>query len=127
MTLRTIQIDVISYGGPPYNYIPVINQTSPVYGYTIDEQSLLQLIQMSNMWIYEAGTKKIISGNNYYDYFPKEGGGGGGGDAYTKQQTDTLLNAKVDKKTGYDLSQENFTTVLKTKLEGLENYDDTLR
>lgn len=125
-TLRTMSIDVRVEGGPPYDFIPIINEKSPVKGYTIDEKTLLQLIQISNLWIYEAGTNKIISGKNYYDYFPQEGGGGGGGgDAYTKQQTDTLLNAKVDKKNGYGLSQENFTTVLKTKLDGLENYDDT--
>ena len=35
------------------------------------------------------------------------------------------LNNKVDKVTGKGLSTEDFTTVLKTKLEGLNNYDDT--
>lgn len=126
-TLRTMNIDVRVEGGPPYDFIPIINEKAPVKGYTIDEKTLLQLIQISNLWIYEAGTNKIISGKNYYDYFPQEGGGGGGGggDAYTKKQTDTLLNAKVDKKSGYGLSQENFTSALKTKLNGLENYDDT--
>ena len=35
------------------------------------------------------------------------------------------LNNKVDKVQGKQLSTEDFTTVLKTKLEGLNNYDDT--
>ena len=35
------------------------------------------------------------------------------------------LNNKIDKVTGKGLSTEDFTTVLKTKLEGLNNYDDT--
>ncbi len=35
------------------------------------------------------------------------------------------LNNKVDKVEGKQLSTEDFTTVLKTKLEGLSNYDDT--
>lgn len=35
------------------------------------------------------------------------------------------LNNKIDKVTGKGLSTEDFTTVLKTKLEGLTNYDDT--
>lgn len=35
------------------------------------------------------------------------------------------LDAKVDKVDDMGLSQENFTTALKTKLEGLSNYDDT--
>lgn len=39
--------------------------------------------------------------------------------------TQTALDLKVDKVEGKQLSQENFTTVLKTKLEGLSNYDDT--
>lgn len=37
----------------------------------------------------------------------------------------TLLNGKVDKITGKSLSTNDFTNELKTKLEGLENYDDT--
>lgn len=34
------------------------------------------------------------------------------------------LNSKVDKKQGYDLSQNDFTNILKEKLENLENYND---
>lgn len=44
---------------------------------------------------------------------------------YTKTEVDGLLDDKVDKVDGMGLSQENFTTDLKTKLDGLENYDDT--
>lgn len=39
--------------------------------------------------------------------------------------TTLALNTKVDKVNGKQLSTEDFTTVLKTKLEGLNNYDDT--
>ena len=39
--------------------------------------------------------------------------------------TTAQLEEKVDKETGKGLSQENFTTELKTKLAGLSNYDDT--
>ena len=39
--------------------------------------------------------------------------------------TTVALNDKVDKVTGKGLSTEDFTTALKTKLEGLSNYDDT--
>lgn len=35
------------------------------------------------------------------------------------------ISGKVDKVTGKGLSTEDFTTALKTKLEGLTNYDDT--
>ena len=44
---------------------------------------------------------------------------------YNKTEVDNLLAAKVDKVEGKGLSTEDFTTELKTKLEGLENYDDT--
>ena len=39
--------------------------------------------------------------------------------------TKTELSDKVDKVSGKQLTTEDFTTVLKTKLEGLNNYDDT--
>lgn len=39
--------------------------------------------------------------------------------------TTSSLNNKVDKVNGKQLSTEDFTTALKTKLEGLSNYDDT--
>jgi hypothetical protein len=39
--------------------------------------------------------------------------------------TTSALNDKVDKVTGKQLSTEDFTSALKTKLEGLSNYDDT--
>lgn len=42
-----------------------------------------------------------------------------------KKYVDTEVAKKVDKVNGKGLSTEDFTTLLKTKLEGLENYDDT--
>lgn len=39
--------------------------------------------------------------------------------------TTTALNNKVDKVDGKQLSTEDFTSILKNKLEGLSNYDDT--
>lgn len=44
---------------------------------------------------------------------------------YTKPETNTLLENKVDKVEGKQLSTEDYTTEEKTKLAGLENYDDT--
>ena len=46
-------------------------------------------------------------------------------DYYKKSEVDNLLNNKVDKVEGKRLSTEDFTTELKNKLDGLENYDDT--
>lgn len=56
-------------------------------------------------------------------------GGGGSVDLsnyYTKPEANTLLDNKVDKVDGKQLSTENYTTEEKTKLAGLENYDDTV-
>lgn len=39
--------------------------------------------------------------------------------------TKSELNSKVDKESGKQLSTEDFTTALKEKLDGLNNYDDT--
>ena len=44
---------------------------------------------------------------------------------YNKTEVDNMLAAKVDKVEGKGLSTEDFTTELKNKLDGLENYDDT--
>lgn len=44
---------------------------------------------------------------------------------YTKPETNTLLDTKVDKVEGKQLSTEDYTTEEKIKLAGLENYDDS--
>ena len=53
---------------------------------------------------------------------------GGGGDLssyYTKTETNTLLEDKVDVEAGKGLSSNDYTSEEKTKLADLENYDDT--
>ena len=45
---------------------------------------------------------------------------------YTKPEANTLLDNKVDKVDGKQLSTEDYTTEEKTKLESLHNYDDTI-
>lgn len=53
---------------------------------------------------------------------------GGGGDLssyYTKTETNTLLEGKVDVEAGKGLSSNDYTSEEKTKLADLENYDDT--
>lgn len=44
---------------------------------------------------------------------------------YTKSETDSKISGKVDKVEGKQLSTEDYTTEEKTKLAGLDNYDDT--
>lgn len=46
---------------------------------------------------------------------------GSEGPYYTKSETDTLLNGKVDKVQGKGLSENDFTNTLKTKLDNIES------
>lgn len=46
-------------------------------------------------------------------------------DYYKKSEVNTLLSNKVDKEYGKGLSEQNYTLAEKTKLAGLENYDDS--
>jgi hypothetical protein len=50
---------------------------------------------------------------------------GGGTVDLSGYATKADLNGKVDKVAGKQLSTEDFTTLLKQKLDGLQNYDDT--
>ena len=55
----------------------------------------------------------------WFNPFGGEGGGGGSSDAYTKAETNELLNQKVDKVSGKGLSTEDYTTEDKTKVDNL--------
>ena len=82
MAKHTIQIDVVSMYGPG-TPIPDVKQASPAEDVTADARLVRQLISIPSLTVYEAGTDTIISGHNFYQYFPEEqpgGGGGGGGD-----------------------------------------------
>lgn len=46
-------------------------------------------------------------------------------DYYTKEESDALLNNKVNKDGNKGLSTNDYTNIEKTKLASLENYDDT--
>lgn len=84
--------------------------------------------QISNIQVNDVP----VTRNNIQDLlsvlFAGYEGGGGSADLsnyYTKPETNTLLDTKVDKVEGKQLSTEDFTTDFKTKLENLENYDDS--
>ena len=53
--------------------------------------------------------------NSTWNYIGSEG------PYYTKGETDTLLNGKVDKEAGKGLSQNDFTNTLKSKLDNIES------
>lgn len=89
------------------------------------------LPDMYDSFCYETGLKYRFNRSNPIDEITGkwrvigEGGGGDLSSYYTKTQTDNLLNDKVDKVNGKDLSTNDYTTEEKTKLASLENYDDT--
>lgn len=70
----------------------------------IDKNSYFQWLYINNEWANIGTTEIDLS--NYY----------------SKSESDVLLNDKIDKLTGYGLSQENYTSAEKTKLQGLNNY-----
>jgi len=95
MAKHTIQIDVVSMYGPG-TPIPDAKQASPAENVTADAQLIRQLISIPLLTVYEAGTKNVINGHNFYQYFPEEqpGGGGGGGGGHIAIVT-TIPNAEV--------------------------------
>ena len=95
MAEHTVAIDVIDISIPKDNHrnIAVINQPNPCYGYNANAKEVWQLIQISRYYVYEAGTKNIISGDNYYDYFPEEGGGGGG---VTPEEVQNMIDSSMN-------------------------------
>lgn len=124
MADKTVTINVVDRSVPPLRAIniAVINKPNPVTGYSATGQEVWDLIQISKYFITdEEGTP--ITGSNFYDYFPDMAPGGGGGavDAYTKAQTDALLNEKVNKIEGYGLSEEDYTAQEKQKLASIQN------
>lgn len=88
-----------------------------------------KLVSLSN---YDDTELRNLIGNTYtkseVDAKIDEAVAGGSVDLtnyYTKAETDSKVSGKVDKVTGKGLSTNDFTTALKTKLEGLTNYDDS--
>ena len=104
----TINVDVISLVKVPH-VVPVINMEHPAYNVPVTEDQLLQLIQFPNYNIYEAGTKKVITGRNIDDYFPHSGGGEGGTTNYAELTNKPSINSTtlLDNKTGSQLGLVN--------------------
>lgn len=91
------------------NYLP------PVYIATNEEDGCVYVYNVSNEVDDTLGKWRMIEGGGSSDLM----------NYYTKQQTNTLLDGKVDKVVGKDLSDNNFSDEDKAKLDDLENYDDT--
>lgn len=98
MADKTVSVDIINITLPLGNHemIPIINKPNPCYGYSINAEETKFLIQLPKYNIYEAGTKNLIDGTNYYDYFPDEGGGGGGGGDVSRYTVEKVVDPNTD-------------------------------
>ena len=85
MADTTVAIDVVDVTSN--DPIAVIGVPQPCKNYEATATEVRQLIQISKYYVYEAGTKKVITGRNFNEYFPDEGGGGGGGEGDKSRYT----------------------------------------
>ncbi len=73
------------------------------------------------LYCEDIGIVEVESANDLAFVSQSSGGGGGGvtptTDTYTKEQINAKLLTKVDKRTGYGLSQNDFTNEYKNKIE----------
>lgn len=90
------------------NYLP------PIFDAYCYEDGKKYRYNASNEILEDTGKWRVIG----------EGGGGDLSSYYTKTETNNLLNDKVDKVSGKDLSTNDYTDEEKAKLANLENYDD---
>ena len=76
--MNSIKADIYSRStDQPNKWIPVINQWSPAIDVTLTEDYARKLLQIGSIFIYIHGTDILLTGRNWYDYFPGKGGGGG--------------------------------------------------
>ena len=91
--MASIQADIYSRStAPPVGWIPIINQKSPALNVTLSEEYARQLLQLGSIFIYLADTDILLTGHNWYDYFPNSGGGGG----VTPAQVQAMIDSSID-------------------------------
>ena len=81
--------------------IAIINQPNPVENYAATANEIWKLIQLPNYDVRDASTNTLITGSNYYTYFPKSSGGGGGGGG------STLISKSIDENGVYKAKDDN--------------------
>lgn len=69
-----------------------VSKQSPVLGYDMSLADFLILRHYANLYIYAAGTKKLITMNNIKEYFPEynDGSSGDSGSGQTSPSSGTL-------------------------------------
>lgn len=130
MAVHTVNIDVVDPTST--NPIAVICMPQPCENYAATAYEVKQLIQIAKYYVYEAGTSKIINGENYYEYFPEEqpGGGGGGVTSYSslteKPEIDNHTLMSGNNTSSYlGLQTELSTTQLEAVNSGITSTDVT--
>lgn len=93
MASDTLAIDITDRTVPPGNHvnIAVVNQPNPVVNYVATAKEIQQLIQIPKYFIYLTGTTTLVTGSNFYTYFPDLSPGGGATQSEIEE-----LNARID-------------------------------
>ena len=110
MSSNTLNIDITDRSVSPDNRvnIAIINQPNPVSNYTATAKQIQQLIQIPKYFIYEAGTNKLVTGSNFYTYFPDLSPGGGATQSEIEELTNRL-NELDERVTQIDVSKLSVT------------------
>lgn len=85
----------------------------------------IDLPMLRGLSAYQVAVKDGYTGTEEQWLASLKGEKGDKGDPYDDTEIRGLIANKVDKETGKGLSTEDYTTIEKTKLAGLSNYDDT--
>ena len=91
---------------------------------TIEVENV-DLPMLRGLSAYQVAVKDGYTGTEEQWLASLKGEKGDKGDQYDDTEIRGLIANKVDKETGKGLSTEDYTTIEKTKLAGLSNYDDT--
>jgi len=85
----------------------------------------IDLPMLRGLSAYQVAVKNGYIGTEEQWLASLKGEKGDKGESYDDTEIREIIADKVDKETGKGLSTEDYTTIEKTKLAGLSNYDDT--
>lgn len=110
MANDTLAIDITDRTVPPGSHIniAVVNQPNPVVNYVATAKEIQQLIQIPKYFIYLTGTTTLVTGSNFYTYFPDLSPGGGATQSEIEELTNRL-NELDERVTQIDVSKLSVT------------------